>query len=229
MFCGKCGSENPDDALFCTSCGAPLAKEAPARPAPAAGVAPARPITAASGSNKHKLIGICAVAVVALLAVILIISIFSGRSANKAAEEIVRAVLEGDSGDLVDVMPKAYLKAIARQTDRSVGKVEDDFEDDFDLVISRFDDAFSRIKVNATTSTDYTGAALDAVKALYKASDIKVKAGKLVSVSFQVTLNGEKKSGRMDIPVVKIGGSWYMDVMNIGNTNMPTINGLLGS
>lgn len=38
MFCPKCGAQNPDDAMFCGSCGAPFAARAPqpARPQPTA-------------------------------------------------------------------------------------------------------------------------------------------------------------------------------------------------
>ena len=41
MFCGKCGSNNPDGMAFCSTCGAPLGNQqaaAPEQPAPAAPV-----------------------------------------------------------------------------------------------------------------------------------------------------------------------------------------------
>lgn len=60
MFCGKCGTQNPDNAAFCKNCGANLAgqrkapvKTAP-RPRPQRDAAPAR--------RQDKRIGIIAVA-----------------------------------------------------------------------------------------------------------------------------------------------------------------------
>lgn len=44
MFCGKCGTNNPDGMAFCSACGAPLGQQGAAQPeAPAQPVAPAQP------------------------------------------------------------------------------------------------------------------------------------------------------------------------------------------
>lgn len=43
MFCSKCGKENPDQAAFCSTCGAPISQPAAQQAAPAP--APAAPYT----------------------------------------------------------------------------------------------------------------------------------------------------------------------------------------
>ena len=44
MFCGKCGTNNPDGMAFCSACGAPLGQQGAAQPeTPAQPVAPAQP------------------------------------------------------------------------------------------------------------------------------------------------------------------------------------------
>jgi hypothetical protein len=51
MFCGECGTQNPDTNQFCKECGKPLAKNRPAAPVPQAAAVPAEPdepLTAAS-------------------------------------------------------------------------------------------------------------------------------------------------------------------------------------
>lgn len=49
MFCGKCGTNNPDGMAFCSACGAPLGQQGAAQPeAPAQPVAPAQPETPAA-------------------------------------------------------------------------------------------------------------------------------------------------------------------------------------
>ena len=53
MFCSKCGTENPDGARFCASCGVALATAAPVQavppPPPMRGAEAAAPVSAATG------------------------------------------------------------------------------------------------------------------------------------------------------------------------------------
>lgn len=53
MFCSKCGTENPDGARFCASCGVALAAAAPVQaappPPPLRGVVDPAPLTPSTG------------------------------------------------------------------------------------------------------------------------------------------------------------------------------------
>jgi uncharacterized membrane protein YvbJ len=44
MFCGECGTQNPDTNSFCKNCGKPLRKAGAAAPAPSAPVVQAQPV-----------------------------------------------------------------------------------------------------------------------------------------------------------------------------------------
>ena len=50
MFCGKCGTNNPDGMAFCSACGAPLGQQGAAQPE-----APAQPVATTGSSKKMNL------------------------------------------------------------------------------------------------------------------------------------------------------------------------------
>ena len=65
MFCGKCGKNNSDEALFCKECGASLQT-----PRSSGGNAAASAPASAQTGRRNRLVGIAAVAVIAVIVLI---------------------------------------------------------------------------------------------------------------------------------------------------------------
>lgn len=228
MFCGKCGAQNPDGSAFCSECGAPLTADAPVTPA--GGAAAAAPGTA----DKHKLIGIAAAGVAALVVIIIIIALCSGRSAKSAAKSFMEAVFDGDGEEIVDLLPgdviKAYADRMGVKTKDAKETLEETYDTQFDGISEMMDKV--KITVKVSGSEDYSGGELDDIVSSYKSIGVKVKDAKVMKVKLTLKYDGEKLEldSPVEVPVVKVGGSWYLDVQKLGSSfAMSLVNAITSS
>lgn len=58
---------------------------------------------------------------------------------------------------------------------------------------------------------------LEDIKDGYEDADIKVSAAKNVEIEVTVTAGETESSNTQDISLIKVGRSWYIDVMSMGN------------
>ena len=63
---------------------------------------------------------------------------------------------------------------------------------------------------------DLKGDDLDAIKDSYEDADIKVSAAKTVEVEMTVKADETESSNTLEISLIKVGRSWYLDMMNMG-------------
>ena len=103
MFCGKCGKENNDDAVFCTECGAPLNGNQPLLQEEAAKMAD-------GASTKNRKIGVIAVAAAAVLVIAFGMLLFGGRSYKKTVNQYVNASFEADAKTIFKLIPAKAVK-----------------------------------------------------------------------------------------------------------------------
>ena len=102
MFCGKCGTQNPDTAAFCKKCGTRLNSQAK----PTAKTTPRVPVKTQSQSkrpvpqNKRRQNkNTKKIAVVAIAAVVLILAfvLFGGRSYKSTVKQYFNASFDGNA------------------------------------------------------------------------------------------------------------------------------------
>ena len=103
MFCGKCGKENNDDAVFCTECGAPLNGNQPLPQEEAAKMAD-------GASTKNRKIGVIAVVAAAVLVIAFGMLLFGGRSYKKTVNQYVNASFEADAKTIFKLIPAKAVK-----------------------------------------------------------------------------------------------------------------------
>lgn len=168
--------------------------------------------------SKNKIVGIVAAIAVIAVVVILAIVLFGGGSAKGVAEDFVNAVLKGDTDKIVDCLPDDLIKSVAKDEGISVKEARQEIAEemesqlgDYTAVMGMFD-----FKVKAVDEDDYDSDELRDVKDMYEDFDVKVKDAETVEVEISLEFMGETESDTMDIPMVKIGGSWYVDVVSYG-------------
>lgn len=209
MFCGNCGKQNPDNATFCSGCGAKLTPVSPT------------PRGRSKRKNKNAMVGMIAVAVVAVAVIVLLVVLFSGRSAKSTGEKFIKAAFNGDGDEIVDLMPDSLFKGYAEEMNTKVGKIKDQyeesFEDQFDSLSEMLDDL--KFTVKATGTDDYSERETERIIDYYKEFDVKVKDAKTVDVKVTIKSHGDKLelNSPLEVPVIKVGGSWYIDYYNLGN------------
>ncbi len=207
MYCGNCGAQNPDGAAHCGNCGAPL------NPAPAAG--------GNQSAKKNRAIGIAVIAgaVAVVAAVVLLVVLLGGggsSSAKSAAVDFVETMFDGKISKLVDMVPDELLKGLAKERDISKSEARDMLAGGLEELESYTGILkLAKLKVGHAEVEDMDRDDLDRLKDDYAEYDVKVKDGKTVEVEVSMEFMDEKETETIDVPVVKIGGSWYVDFMNL--------------
>ena len=223
MFCGKCGAKNESGAAFCYACGAPLGTAAPAGESAAAAKPGAGTVSAAvQDSGRHKKIGIAAVAAAAVVVIFVVFSLFGGRGDKATAEQFFDAVFYGDAAAIVDLVPKGLVNTMIEESGYSREEVAEEFGQMADYLNSSVDALKAMgsgvdISYDAVDSEDVDASQLSYLQEQYDEVDVDVSAARTVSVEFRVQVKslGIDETNSFDVPVVKVGRSWYIDVMDL--------------
>lgn len=211
MFCGKCGAQNPDNAEFCANCGAKMYKPNNA--------------TAEKTNIKKKkaknLIGVFAVIIVLVLIAGVIFFIFGGRSYNKTAEMFMESLLNADGKKFSKLVPKEIIGYAledegydAKDTAIFIEEADELLQNELDAIGRYMDDWSYTYEIG--DAEDSSVRALRDLQKYYESEyDIKVKASKIVSIEITVRAEDIEYTDTFDLPVIKIGMSWYVDLVDI--------------
>lgn len=215
MFCGQCGKKNADNASFCAGCGAKL-KTVPATTRNVKTV-PAKTEIPKIEKSKNK--GSWKVVVVLLLLVIVgvftVKSLF-GRSYKKAIAQYMEGSVQGDAELLLELVPEEairYCMDVVGYTD--YGQMVDYIVDSFSGIAGVVDEW--DISYEITDTVDAEGIELKVIEENYKKIDVKIKDAK--KVELDITANNEdiERNTELDVYLVKIGSSWYLDLVCWGS------------
>lgn len=237
MFCRKCGTKNADDARFCSHCGAPMNTVQPGtmpgmngRPVGPAGqrpggTMPMGPQKKKSGHRRVWIIAIVAVIIVAVIAsAIFIRGKIVGRSYEKTIDQMAEAINDADLGELMDLIPEDVI-VYALEQEGYTGSKKEILDKATALLEDKWDGSLGSKLLGAAVDVTYEiedtedikGDGLDYIKEVYKEADVKVSAAKNVEVQFTVKALGLSKDTTQQIPLIKVGRSWYLDVISMGD------------
>lgn len=228
MFCGKCGTQNPENAAFCKKCGtqlnaqkkvsAPTTAQTPVRVRPQP---QQRRPAQKKNRRQDKKVGMIAVAVIAVIVLIVAFALFGGRSYKTTVKQFITATYDVDAEKLIKVLPDAVIDRVMKDEDyEDYDEMIDDLNDTFESQmrsIKRYigDDwsmSYKIIKVEKVSGKD-----LDELKKDYKKDfKIKVSAAKVAEVEIAIKAGETENSSSLDIPLVKVGRSWYIDAPSLG-------------
>lgn len=208
MYCTNCGVHNPDDSSFCMECGVLLGN------APSAGSASG----AIRSANKNRTIGIATVSVVCLVVVIIAVFLFGGRGWKKTVRKFMEASLDADGEVILSLLPDEVIEAVCEEADMTerelakyfTKKIEYSY-DVYDIDTSELDWSYEIIETEY-----YSKKELRSLQEDYEDEDIDItlKAGKTVTIELTVCYDDDENSTEVDIGLIKVGNSWYIDVIN---------------
>lgn len=212
MFCGKCGTKNADNAKFCANCGAQLGNRVPVNTAS---------VSMSGQNDKNRMIGMIAAGVIVVLVVIFAIFLFGGRSYKSTIKKYVDAQFDTDAEAIFDLMPD---KMIDYMLDEEVYDSDDldDLIDEADEALQDFMDYLDsyigedwKVSYEIIDTEDIKGDDLDDIQDAYEDAGVKVTAAK--KVELEITLSSDETiSASLEIPLIKIGRTWYLDAVNMG-------------
>ena len=215
-FCGKCGAPL-DGGKFCPNCGA----KTESTPLVTGGAAAINSPKKTGGKRRMAIIA----AVIAAIAIAVILGAFllPGRSYESTVEKFVDAQFSADMESAINLMPKKFIDYQMEQD----GYDSDDFDevvDDLNGQIQDQLDSFDqhlgegwKISHEIDDAGEIEREELERTKDAYADIGIKVSAAKTAEVEITITADETEVSNTLEIPLVKVGRSWYLDGMRIGN------------
>ncbi len=223
MFCGKCGAQNADNAVFCKVCGAPLTPQQGANGGMnggmnsgmnggAGGPAPdGRPAV-----DKHKLIGIVAICAVAVLVIVLIAVLVGGSGASGVVKKYYKAIYVKQDGEAYadlfhDDVIKEYVDYAGTTRKKWINEMTDSFEERADYLDEEYDKWNYKLKIlDVESVTEDTFDELD--EEYDETYDLNLKDAAYVTIKLTWVYDGETQESTVGrILVVKIGSKWYLD------------------
>lgn len=229
MFCGNCGSQNPDGATVCAVCGAPLATGKPAKKAG----------FDLKSMDRNKLIGIGVIAAVVLVALILVlVLVFSGRSAESTLKNYVKGVLTLDAEKVVKCIPDADIEDYAEEEDISKSEARqeiiDELQDAMEFLEDYYDEVdpeeIGKVSVEIRDKDKWTSKQVRDYNEDYEDDHhvkINIKEGMTVEVKLTVKCDGDEYKYKVaNIELVKIGSSWYLTADSADSSIAPVYSGL---
>lgn len=209
MFCGKCGTQIEDGAVSCPNCGVAVT---PA-PTPSDIIAPKGKRTI--NFKDPKTLGIIAGAVAVVLLVFLL---FGGQSYKSAVNNFMEGVFEADGNQILKSIPDELIDQAMEESGMSRKEMASYLGDELGSMFEELDYYLDDWSVShKITGTDkYDSDELAELKEDYKDYyDIKIKDALIVEVEMTVKAAGMEESTEIEIGVIKIGSSWYVDMDNV--------------
>lgn len=205
MFCRKCGAPLNENAQFCPKCGATTLQTA--------GASAGGNVAQASKKRKIPYLAIGAIVVALLVVLLLIRAIFGGGGYKKAIDRYFKAIEKQDGGKFIETMiPQKVIKKMDKDE-------KSDFEDMVEQAFGYFgEDDKVKIEYKILDTEKLDKSELKDINELAERMEDKcdvklgkIKTAKKVHVKVTIYVNGDKEgSDKTDIPVVKIGGKWYV-------------------
>lgn len=211
MYCGNCGTKNDDTAAFCQACGSPLTA------APGANAGAAAMSQRQADRKKGIIVVVAAVVVIALVGWLL----FGGRGYKATVEKFFEACMDGDVQGVLELIPNDVIESTMESQGFDKGDMQNfvnQAENELKgmLAIGGAIAGNMDLNIDITGEDDITGEQLKTLQTEYKDKyNVKVKEAKTVNVN--VSLDSGILSGAQDleIPVIKVGRSWYLDVNSL--------------
>ena len=199
MLCKKCGTENPDGAKYCSKCGKALNEKSPAK------------------KNREK--GIV-LAVCVIVAVVLLVYTLGGRSYKKTIDTFVTSQFAVDAQSIVELLPEKVVDKALEETGYSKTEFVDEANDSLKKQVDSLDQSLGddwKLSYKMTNVEDVTDDDLDDLKSNYEDINVKVSAAKTVEVEFTLKGDETEVSNSLEISVIKVDRSWYLDLYTMGN------------
>ena len=199
MLCKKCGTENPDGAKYCSKCGKALNEKS----------------TAKKNREKGIVLALCVI-----VAVVLLVYTLGGRSYKKTIDTFVTSQFAVDAQSIVELLPEKVLDKELEETGYSKTELVEDTNDSLKKQVDYIDQYLGddwKLSYKMTNVEDVTGDDLNDLKSNYEDINVKVSAAKTVEVEF--TLKGDETeiSNSLEVSVIKVDRSWYLDLYTMGN------------
>ncbi|MFQ8880170.1 MAG: hypothetical protein ACLR7N_17785 [Roseburia hominis] len=155
-----------------------------------------------------------------IVAVVLLVYTLGGRSYKKTIDTFVTSQFAVDAQSIVELLPEKVLDKELEETGYSKTELVEETNDSLKKQVDYIDQYLGddwKLSYKMTNVEDVTGDDLNDLKSNYEDINVKVSTAKTVEVEF--TLKGDETeiSNSLEVSVIKVDRSWYLDLYTMGN------------
>ncbi len=207
-FCGKCGAELPDEAMFCNACGENFSAtpEAPAAPGNDF-------IKKVMEYKKFFIPG--AIALGAIILIIVLIVVFSS-SPKDAVKNYVNGTFNGDYSAFEKMQPEEYWEYMEEECDTDRPD-EKDFEDLYESTLESLEEEYGKdvsVSYKVTDKEELDEDDLDDIrdelKDMYGLTKKNITAAYELDVELTIEGDDDEETNDATFKVYKYNGDWYV-------------------
>lgn len=233
MYCIKCGAENENNARFCVECGAKLQNVHMGRE----NVVTEKKVTeklpyinkmeeVTKKSQKESRRKIKIVPIIILLVLVAAVVVFpkfimSGQAEKKIIKEFVKAEMTGDAEKIIDILPEEVLEIAKTEGGMSRNELAEVMRKQFDSVIGTLESTYGEdwkysYKINSIKKVSQED--LEDIKDMYSNDlelELDISEAKTAEVEINVSGNQIENSNTLDVSLIKVGGTWYLDFASL--------------
>lgn len=184
-----------------------------------------QPLDSAQQARHYRRIGILAVSAATLVILAgltaLCIFLFGGTSYQRAIDNMMKATLGADAKAAYAMFPKAYQQALLDERDyRSDREAIAALDDALKETKEELDDTLGegwQYSYKILSTENLSSRKLRELKEEYDEFDIQIDGAMEAEVELAIRCDQGNQSSTLEIPLIKIGRSWYIDFANIPN------------
>ncbi len=204
------------------------AKPAEARPlqTPPVSAGGKAPLDPAQQARHYRRIGIMAVSAAALVVIAgitaLCIFLFGGTSYQKAIDNMMKATLDADAKAAYAMLPKAYQQKMLKERGyANEREAIEDIANELENTKTGLDNLLGKgwqYSYKILSVENRSSRELRELKEEYLDDyDIQIDGAMEAEVEFAIRCEQGNQSSTLDVPLMKIGRSWYIDFANASN------------
>ncbi len=205
-----------------------VAKPAEARPlqTPPVSAGGKAPLDPAQQARHYRRIGIMAVSAAALVVIAgitaLCIFLFGGTSYQKAIDNMMKATLDADAKAAYAMFPKAYQQKLLKEEGyANEREAIEDIANELENTKTGLDNLLGKgwqYSYKILSVENRSSRELRELKEEYLDDyDIQIDGAMEAEVEFAIRCEQGNQSSTLDVPLMKIGRSWYIDFANASN------------
>ena len=202
MFCSQCGAEIRNDAKFCPACGARQKAEDEGK------------------ANRKRKTSRFTAAVIIIVVLAVVVMTLGSRSYKKVVDVYVNATFDGEADKIINLIPdKALDYALEANGYAAKSAFSQEAQSMLDQQIQNIQYLLGddwKISYEIQDVSDVKGSDLEDIKDFYSDIKVKVSAAKVADVKLTIEGGDYKQDTSMDIAMIKVARSWYLDARSMG-------------
>ena len=142
-----------------------------------------------------------------------------GKKLQKTIDTFVTSQFAVDAQSIVELLPEKVVDKALEETGYSKTELVDEANDSLKKQVDSLDQSLGddwKLSYKMTNVEDVTDDDLDDLKSNYEDINVKVSAAKTVEVEFTLKGDETEVSNSLEISVIKVDRSWYLDLYTMG-------------